>query len=219
MTMMAERSRQTPPPPPARDEASAFRSRSKYVAAVAAAAGILAALGVSRLQEKPQVPIVANIPNVGTTRDFDELLEDLVSLHARPLPPETTNPEDLPRFEPYVGVPVQRPVFQPFNANFNGARVHAMRDNRAALLQYTVARKTGERKEHRITVYVFDPRMVSMRPTRLRERVVREPPVYVGTLHGYSIAATTQRGVGYALASDLSDDESTQMVVQAFQQQ
>jgi len=58
---------------------------------------------------------------------FDQILDELVSLHANPLPPEPTNPDELQRFDPLVGVPVRRPAFKPFGANFNGARVHALR--------------------------------------------------------------------------------------------
>lgn len=221
ITIAAERSRQATTPAPERsssvppDAASPWRSRGKYIAAIAAAASIATTLGLSRLQERPVLAVAANTPNANRVADLDELLENLVALHARPLPPETTDPEDLQRFDPLVGVPVRRPAFQPFLASFNGARVHAMRDNRVASLQYRVG--NGKTKEHRVTIYVFDPRMVSMRPTRLRERVVRERPVYVGTLRGYSIAAAEQRGVGYALASDLGDDESTKLVLSAFQ--
>ena len=47
---------------------------------------------------------------------------------------------------------------------------------------------------------------------RLEPRVVRELPVYVGTRRGYSIAATEQRGVGYAAAGDLDDEETAELV-------
>jgi hypothetical protein len=51
-----------------------------------------------------------------------------------------------------------------------------------------------------------------MRHTRLRPRVVKESPVYVGELRGYSVAAAERSGVGYALASDMDEDNSVQMV-------
>src|SRR5262249_43963377 len=144
---------------------------------------------------------------------FDSLLDDLVALHAHPLPPETTNPAEVSRFEPFVGVPVHRPVFQPFGGSFQGARVHAMADRRALLLQYTVA------GGHRVTVYVFNPREVPLHPVHLQPRLQREHPLYVGTLRGYSVAATEdRRGIGYALASDLSDDETTQLMMAAAQE-
>jgi hypothetical protein len=220
MTIATERSRHAACATPAPEDESPWRrSRAKYIGAFAAAAGIFA-FYFSTQASKPAVSVAANIPNANKVASFDDILDELVDLHARPLPPETTNPEDLQRFDPFVGVPVRRPAFPQINANFNGARMHAARESRAALLQYTLENLNGRRAEHhRVTIYVFDPRAVSLQATRLRQRVVRERPVYVGTLRGYSIAAAEQRGVGYAFASDLGDDESTQMVTAALQTQ
>lgn len=198
--------------PPADDVATPKPIALRYVAALAAAAGVVFAIGVSRTRS-----VAATEPNVlreesageeVTAAGVDTMLDDLVALHKHPLPPETTNPEEIVRFDPLVGVPVRHPSFQPFGGHFNGARLHAMRDRRAALLQYTVE------GEHRVTVYVFDPRAVPMmRATILTPRVVREHPIYVGKRGGYSIAAAERSGVGYALATDLGDDESTRLVL------
>jgi hypothetical protein len=166
---------------------------------------------------------------------LDTMLDQLVSLHAHPLPPEIKSQDQLDTFEPYVGVPVRRPSFRidggasrlvvadgaefpkpgfpkpktdpgASKLKFVGARLHALQDmQRAALLTYTI-------DGHRITVYVFDPRSVPIRKTRLRQTVVRERPVYVGSLRGYSVAAAEKSGVGYALASDFDDIESAKMV-------
>ena len=65
--------------------------------------------------------------------------------------------------------------------------------------------------DHRITIYVYDSSQFPLR-ARLEPRVVGNVPVYVGTRRGYSIAATEHRGVGYALASDLPDPESAELV-------
>jgi hypothetical protein len=221
MTIATERSRDAACAAAAENEASWRRSRAKYyVGAFAAAAGIVGVWGFSPQTRPAPVSVAANIPNASKVANVDDILDDLVDLHARPLPPETTDPEVLQRWDPFVGVPVRRPAFPQINVNFDGARMHAMRERRAALLQYTVEGMNGRRSEHhRITIYVFDPRAVSIQATRLRQRVVRERPVYVGTFRGYSIAAAEQRGVGYAFASDLGDDESTQMVMAAFQPQ
>ncbi len=188
----------------------------KYAVAFAAAAGIAFAAGMSRFHGPADGrPSAWAYANVGTSPlELDSMIEDLVALHAHPLPPETTNPEELQRFDPLVGVPVRRPAFQPFGASFDGARVHALRDRRTALLQYSAP------GGHRITLYVFDPHVVPMvRATLLQERVVRERPVFVGTLRGYSVAAAESRkkGVGYALASDLGDDEAARLVLAAVQ--
>lgn len=184
----------------------------KYAAALAAAATVVLSVAAAKNREDATTAGMTGTTAVESSMGgFDSLLDELVALHANPLPPETTNPEELTRFDPLVGVPVRRPAFQPLGANFNGARVHAMRERRAALLQYTME------GNHRMTVYVFDPRAVVMQATKLQPRVVRERPVYVGKLRGYSVAAAEKGGVGYALATDLDDDRSAQLVLTAAQ--
>jgi anti-sigma factor RsiW len=158
--------------------------------------------------------------------NFDSVVDQLVALHANPLPPEERNPEQLMRFEPYVGVPVKRSALSLLKvgagsdrASFDGARLYAVRESQnAAALQYKV-------RGHRLTVYVFDSRLLPIARTRLKPRVVRgsdpsksDPgadrasPVYVGNVRGFSIAAAEKSGVGYALASDLDEDKTVQMV-------
>ena len=197
--------------------------RLRYALGLAAAAGVVFAMGMARYRhnrfdaESARAraadgdAAVARVAE-GSPAGFDTLLDDLVSLHAHPLPPETTNPDELAHWDPFVGVPVRRPAFQTFGGNFRGARVLANADRRAAMLQYTVL------GGHRVTVYVFDPRTVPVQATRLEPRLVRERPVYVGHIRGYSVAAAERRGVGYALASDLDDDKSTDMVLAAMPQ-
>jgi hypothetical protein len=154
--------------------------------------------------------------------NFDSVVDQLVALHANPLPPEEKNPEQLMRFEPFVGVPVKRSALSLLRAgagsdraSFDGARLYSVRDSQNAMaLQYKV-------RGHRLTVYVFDSRLLPMARTRLKPRVVRSSdehkterpsPVYVGNVRGFSIAAAEKSGVGYALASDLDEDKTVQMV-------
>jgi hypothetical protein len=190
--------------------------RFRYAVGLAAAAGVVFAMGMPRnMHLEGTRTLAGSSPRptdvAAATMTFD-VLDDLVSLHANPLPPETTNPDELTRWDPLVGVPVRRSPLQPFGASFNGARVHAMADRRAAVLQYTI------RGGHRVTVYLFNPRMVSVKTMPLEARVVHERPVYVGSVRGYSIAATEQSGIGYALASDLDPDQSTDLVLAALRQ-
>ena len=183
----------------------------KYAAALAAAATVVLSVAAAKNREDRAATGPTLATTVESSAGFDSLLDELVALHANPLPPETTNPEELTRFDPLVGVPVRRPAFQPLGASFKGARVHAMHERRAALLQYTME------GNHRMTVYVFDPRAIAMQATRLQPRFVRERPVYVGKLRGYSVAAAEKGGVGYALATDFDDDRSAQLVLTAAQ--
>lgn len=145
---------------------------------------------------------------------LETLLDDLVTQHADPLPPETTDPNGLERFNPLVGVRLKRPEFQPYGARYVGARLQALRERRAAMLQFVM---DGQR---RVTMYIFNPRRVPVfaaetQPHYLHQRAVDARRVYVGHMRGFAVAASENDGIGYALAGDISDDESAQLVVAA----
>lgn len=190
----------------------------RHVMVLAAAAGVVFAAGMSRVQEHDSAgndPRKASQSSAALiTASLDDFIDDLVDMHASPLPPETTNPEELPRFDPFVGVPVRRPAlptFMPLSVRYDGARMHTVRGKRAALLLYTM------QGGHRATMYVFDAHTVPLQRTRLQQRVVKERPVFVGNVRGYSFAATERAGVGYALATDLDDDMSAKLVAAVLQ--
>ncbi|HKY35441.1 MAG TPA: zf-HC2 domain-containing protein [Polyangiaceae bacterium] len=139
----------------------------------------------------------------------EKLLEDLVRNHERPAAPEITEPSLLPQLEPEVGVPVKIPNFKQYGARWEGVSVVPVSNQRAASLRYRIA-------GHKLTVYVYDASRMPVR-TKLQPRVVRDAPVYVGSRHGVSIAATERRnGVGYAVATDLNNDESAELVASIY---
>ena len=138
----------------------------------------------------------------------EKLLEDLVSNHEHSSP-QYTEQTVLPQLESEVGVPVKLPNFKPFGASWEGLSVVPVSNQRAASLRYRIA-------GHRLTVYVYDAARVPVR-SMLQQRVVRDEPVYVGSRHGVSIAATERRnGVGYAVATDLNKDESAELVASIY---
>ena len=177
---------------------------------IAAAAGAAAIFGI----QSPSTPGESdNIHHKEPVQKagLDSMIDQFVDWHARPLPPEVTNPNDLPGFEPYVGVPVHPPSFSPFGARLLGGRILPVRDERvAAMLQYTLG------SGHRISVYVYDPRRLETISSRLQARVVGTEPIYVGQVRGWSVAAAEHRGVGYAVASDLDDAESAELALAAW---
>jgi len=196
--------------------------RLRYAVGLAAAAGVLFSMGMSRYftprapgaaGDGPNGELAGATDTASTRMSIDALLDELLALHARPFPPDTTDPEQLARFDPLLGVQVRRPAFKPLGASFDGARVHAVSD-RGALLQVQYTVPGGKR----VTMYVFNPRVLPVQATRLEPRVVRHRPMLVGRLRGYSVAALEQSGVGYAFASDLDADESTKMVLAALPQ-
>jgi anti-sigma factor RsiW len=193
--------------------------RLRYAVGLAAAAGVVFAMSMSRYSSwsrtqpaaavEPVEGLASTADTASTTLSIDGLLDELIALHARPFPPDTTDPDQLARFDPLLGVKVRRPVFLPFGASFKGARVHPVSD-RGALLQVQYTVPDGKR----VTMYVFNPRVLPMQATpRLVQRIVRHHSMLVGRLRGYSVAALEDSGVGYAFASDLDADQSTRMVL------
>ena len=146
--------------------------------------------------------------NYASTTNLDDLLDDLVNNHGStrsesgsPAPSSTSL---MPEMEREVGVPVHIPSLKQYGVKWEGGTVVPVRNQRAALLRY----KLGG---HRVTVYVYDPSRVSGE-RHLPRRRVGDAEVYVGTRGGYSIGATDYRGVGYALATDLNDAETAELV-------
>ena len=106
-------------------------------------------------------------------------------------------------------MPVRAPSLAQYGARWVGGSVVPVRNQRAASLRYRIA-------GHKLTVYVYDASRFPVRST-LQQRVVRDEPVYVGSRHGVSIAATERRnGVGYAIATDLNKDESAELVASIY---
>jgi anti-sigma factor (TIGR02949 family) len=180
----------------------------RVVGPMAAAAVLALVLGsMSRNTADPR----AQSSSIGSASvmSLDTFMDELVDQHAHPLPPETTNPVDMAGFDRFVGVPVHAQVLNRNQGTLIGARMVPVRHSRAAMLQYMLT------NGHRVSVYVYNPTQVRMTASpRLREQVIgNSPPVYVGWVRGYSVAVTDRRGVGYALASDLDEKESSQMIV------
>jgi anti-sigma factor RsiW len=151
------------------------------------------------------------------TASVDRLLEELVEHHATSAAPDVTEPAEVRYLEPEVGVPLQLPSLNQYGARWEGASVvpirhappvlvasQAPRNLRAASLRYRLG-------AHRVTLYVYDSSRFPLRAT-LEPSVVRNMPVYVGSRRGYSIAAVERRGLGWAVATDLGDRESAELV-------
>jgi len=135
--------------------------------------------------------------------NVDELLEGFVQHHVSS-PREVMSSTLLPEYDAQVGVPVRVPSLKQYGANWEGVSVVPIRNQRAASIRYKVA-------GHRVTLYVYDPSRFPIEK-QLQRRKVGDTDVYVGSRRGYSIGATDSRGVGYALASDLNDAETAELV-------
>jgi len=147
---------------------------------------------------------VASTAAISPDMNVDQLLDDLVDRHLDPSSPGVVDSTELARFDPEVGVPVRLPSLQQYGARWEGGRVVPVRNQRAASLRFRV-------DGHRMTLYVYNSERVPLK-SRLEARVVKNEPIYVGWKRGFSIAATDRHGVGYAVASDLDDNENAEIV-------
>ena len=177
------------------------------LAAAAVVALVLGSISKRVSNADAQIPMASGVGSAAAM-SLDSLLEELVDQHAHPLPPETANPVEMAGFDRFVGVPVRAPTWSSYQGTLLGGRMLPIRQNRAAMLQYMLT------DGHRVSLYVYNPRQVRLAASpRLREQVIGNSPVYVGWVHGYSVAATDKRGVGYVIASDLDEQASSNMIV------
>jgi anti-sigma factor RsiW len=186
----------------------------RFIVPMAAAAGLTLVWGASNDSDStPAEHATEQASLVGggeaaVTASVDRLIEELVDHHAAPSAIEVTEPSQIGNLEPEVGVPVNLPSLNHYGARWEGASVVPFKipqkNLRAASLRYRLG-------GHRVSLYVYDSSRFPLRAT-LEPRVVRDMPVYVGTRRGYSIAAVEKRGLGWAVATDLSDRESAELV-------
>jgi anti-sigma factor RsiW len=194
---------------PAHDAHMRMLSWHSIVPIAAAAAVVLAYAASANNHSTTDVASSrASMYQSSSPASVEKLLEDLVSNHEHSAP-QYTEQTVLPQLESEVGVPVKLPNFKAFGASWEGLSVVPVSNQRAASLRYRIA-------GHRLTVYVYDAARVPVR-SMLQQRLVRDEPVYVGSRHGVSIAATERRnGVGYAVATDLNKDESAELVASIY---
>jgi anti-sigma factor RsiW len=177
------------------------------VAAAAAFTMVYAASTVDRSGAQAAVAPGSDTLGTMTMKSVEQLVDELVNDHANGRAPQVTEPSMVTKLEPEVGVPVRLPSLQQYGARWEGGSVVPVRNQRAAALRYYL------NDGHRVTLYVYDSNRCPLRATSsLEPRVVRNLPIYVGTRRGYSIAAREQRGLGYAVATDLDDRASAELV-------
>jgi len=193
---------------PAHDAQIRMLSWRSIVPIAAAAAVVMVWAGKANNRTTDVASSRAHMYQASTPASIEKLLEDLVSNHERSSP-QYTEQTLLPQLETEVGVPVRLPNFKQYGARWEGVSVVPVSNQRAASLRYRIA-------GHKLTVYVYDAARVPV-GTMLQQRLVRDEPVYVGSRHGVSIAATERsNGVGYAVATDLNKEESAELVASIY---
>jgi anti-sigma factor RsiW len=163
-------------------------------------------------------PIGRNTSNAAVSAGADFDLDDLISEHKYPLPPESTDPKDVRAFEQYVGVPVRPVSFEKRSgAHLVGGRMIPVRQERAAVLQYEIGTGVAMR---RVSILVYDPRRIHVNDDSLQARAVGTAEVRTGQQSGYTLATshgTSAEGtsVGYVVASDFDSDKSADLAAKA----
>jgi anti-sigma factor RsiW len=208
MALSAEREREERLDPAREAEVRMLSWRSIVpIAAAAAVVTVWAASANNRTQDVAS----ANASMYGSSApaSVEKLLEELVKNHEHADSPQITEEAFVPQLEPEVGVPVKLLSFKQYGARWEGVSVVPVNNQRAASFRYRIA-------GHKLTVYVYDSSRIPVR-SKLQQRVVRDAPVYVGSRNGVSIAATERRnGIGYAVATDLNNDESAELVASIY---
>lgn len=138
--------------------------------------------------------------------DPEVTIEELVNRHMRGKPASTLLPDQnlVQDMTQEVGVPVRLPSLSQYGGRFEGGSVVPVQNMATASFRYNVGGRP-------VTLYVYDSSRVPL-SRRLNQRWVGDAEVYVGKRHGCSIAANEHGRVGYAVAADLSDNETAELV-------
>jgi hypothetical protein len=173
---------------------------------------LLASAAALVLWLRPQTVVSPPSNDMATERQAsvalapDELLDRLIDYHTAPPPPQVTEPKLVPEMERDVGVKVPMPSLVQYGAEWEGGSVvRVRRDQPAAYLRYRTL------DDHSVTLYVYNASRIPLHAV-LRPRMLREEPVYEGHRRGYTIAAQLRHGVGYAVATDLNESRSAELV-------
>lgn len=194
-------------------EAATVKSRGmlrhwRTMIPVASAAALALAWGFAAKQ-----PVVMTSETMGAGFVNDDLLRQFVAVHSHPMRPEASDPSQVRQFERDVGVPVRFPQKLHANARFVGGRLlPTANGERAALLQYEVGDGTNSGNVQRVSIFVYDPRRVTVGSRNLAPRAVGTAQVQVGQENGVSVAVTQHGQAGYLVASDLDPDSSAKLV-------
>lgn len=152
----------------------------------------------------PNALQAGNSPGFG--QSTDHLVDLLLQYHTRAPAPDVTDSGSVMHLEPQLGFPVRTPNFDRYGARFLGANLIHFNRSHAASLHYSL-------NGRRVTLYMYNPEELPLRAIRaLHPTVVGDRAVFVGQRNGYSIATCEREGVGYAVAADLSDRESAELV-------
>lgn len=183
------------------------RASGYGMGALALAAALLLWVRFDGQSNQPARPAVAERErNALVTLEPQELLDLFIDYHTAPPAPAVTEAKLIPELERDVGVRVPLPSLAAYGAEWQGGNLlEVPRTQPAAYLRYRT------RDSHRLTVYVYNASRIPLHAS-LERRMIREEPVYERKWRGYSVAAQLRHGVGYAVATDLDEARSAELV-------
>lgn len=175
------------------------------LAAAAMATLVFAGWFTRQRNEMPGAEVPRTQQPMAADMTAEQLLDELVDYHTKPPQPQITEPSLAKDLEPEVGMPVHVPSLKDYGARWeSGSVIVVPHSGHAAVFRYRLS-------NHPVSVYIYNSSRVPLRGA-LEPRVVHNVAVHVGARRGYTIAALEHRGVGYAVATDLDDDESAELV-------
>ncbi len=183
----------------ARPELS-WRKWAMRVLPVAAAAGLVLSFAGQRF--------------LGGHAALSPVIADAISKHQRNLPLEVTGGSDQVKdwYAGKVDFPVRPPQFRRALAahpvSLMGGRLANIRDRQAAYLRYEV-------DGNRVSVFIFDPGDLAI--SAGRKQKIGNRDVFLDVERGYNVVLYQDRGVSYAVASDLAEDQLIQLVSSAIE--
>jgi mycothiol system anti-sigma-R factor len=163
---------------------ASFRRWATRVLPVAAAGGILGTLIFSKVHWSP-------------------VAADVIAKHQRNLPIEISGgPDQLKKwYADKVDFPVRPPQLP--QAALRGGRLSSVGEHQAAYLVYDI-------NGSKVSVFIFDPGDLPIEAQQ--KRVIKDREVFFDQERGYNVALYRDRGVGYAIASDLDNDQMVKLV-------
>jgi anti-sigma factor RsiW len=174
--------------------------------ALSVAAGMLLWLSFDAGKQAEDKPGLDRMPTSSAALGPQELLDLFIDYHTAPPTPAVTEPRLVPELARDVGVRVPLPSLVAYGAEWQGGSlVRVPRTQPAAYLRYRT------RDAHVVTVYVYNASRIPLHAS-LKPRMFREEPVYERNWRGYSVAAQLNHGVGYAVATDLDEARSAELV-------
>lgn len=174
--------------------------------ALSVAAGVLLWLSVDGGTPSEDEPSGGRVSTSSAGLGPQELLDLFLDYHTAPPAPAVTEPRLVPELERDVGVRVPFPSLVAYGAEWQGGNlVRVPRTQPAAYLRYRT------RDARSVTVYVYNASRIPLHAS-LERRMFREEPVYERHWRGYSVAAQLSHGVGYAVATDLDEAKSAELL-------